>query len=122
MTISRDAYEDLRHEIERLEERCVAAEAEVQRLKDERVTLINEVDAAEKKESAITWLAAQMVVAMVAEDAERFHDGDFKSGVRAALEEIGVRFEMEARGEPSSGRGLLSTRAREALAAYDKTQ
>ena len=86
------------------------------------VDLQAKLESAEKKESAITWLAAQMVVAMVAEDAERFHDGDFKSGVRAALEEIGVRFEMEARGEPSSGRGLLSTRAREALAAYDRTQ
>ena len=49
MTISRDAYEQLRQENVKLEERCEAAEAEVQRLKDEIVTL----------RSDIVWIAKQ---------------------------------------------------------------
>ena len=41
-----------------------------------------------RAESGLTWVAAEMLVALVARDVERLHDGDFKLGMEFACEEI----------------------------------
>lgn len=51
--------------------------------------------------AAVTWLAAQLVVANVAAIAGRLYEGEFRGGMEMACEEIQTRLEMEARGEPS---------------------
>jgi hypothetical protein len=66
--------------------------------------------------AGVTWLAAQMTVALVMRDVANLREGAFKDGMESALEEALLRLVMESEGRVSAGRADFAKA--EAVAAH----
>jgi hypothetical protein len=78
------------------DEGCVVCQRDT--LRAQHAALVEE----RGKEIGITWLAAQLLVALVAKDVGRLKEGDFKMGMEFACEEILERMKAGPDAEATS--------------------